>query len=129
MQIKVKNAKPTKFWTKEIKEAKARKRANKIPFSETVIDKAEDWPDCACGNQDRRIPRSYGEPLDRKLSDLGVKFGDAVRHQNPSKAEKLMKQIEKRSSEILYAIEAKENFEKACKLMRVDVDDFSESLW
>lgn len=41
---------------------------------------ASSWVTCACGNQDYRIPRenNFGEPLDRKLSDLGVKFYNII---------------------------------------------------
>lgn len=79
--------------------ARARKRGL---FNKTDYNLALKWIDCACGQQDKRIPRGdNNEPLDSKLFELGDRFASAVRQDHFASAESLLAQIETRAREIL----------------------------
>ncbi len=78
---------------------------------------AKSWVTCACGNQCAVIPRDVmGAPLDDKLGDLGCKFADAIsdiltakrnkksRQKAVLAAKKTLKQIERRSDELITEI-------------------------
>ena len=70
---------------------------------------ARKWPTCACGNLCDVIPRKKegdyfgmgGEPLDKKLTDLGLDFLNAIYAHNALSARITLHQIETRSAEIL----------------------------
>lgn len=97
---------PQKSWFERI--AIARKQGE---FTNKDVDDAGNWPDCACGEQSKFIPRDYdypnndgygdGEPQDRKLSNLGASFAKAVMEDEFDKAESILVKIQNRSSEIL----------------------------
>jgi len=70
-------------------------KAKKFGFSDEEKDNAGSWITCACGKQDKRIPRKeLGSPNDRKLANLGIRFCDEVDSDNPFKAEKTLLRIE-----------------------------------
>jgi hypothetical protein len=118
-KIKVVLAPPTPFWSLKIAVAKELKNTHGIdhPFSYKDREKASSWIDCACGNQDPRIPRfkssaegrglsrsEYavkGAPVDAALRTLGVRFSEAVNEQNPERAGSILKSIERRSACLL----------------------------
>lgn len=61
-----------------------------------------DWVTCACGNQCAVIPRtSTGEPLDFRLSNLGLDFMSAIKDKNATKGKRLLRYIEKCSLAII----------------------------
>lgn len=87
----------TRFWDRVIDEAR-----ETGGFSRRVKDLANEWPDCACGKQDPRIPRGPAdEPEDYELRTMGMAFGDAVELDEVEEAGVLLAQIEERSTEIL----------------------------
>lgn len=84
-------------WTKAIKEARKCGR-----FSSTEKLAAGSWVTCACGKQDEEIPRHYdGEPMDGKLSLLGMEFFGAVQDDNFNAASKLLTRINRRAAAVL----------------------------
>jgi hypothetical protein len=86
-----------KNWRKRIPAARARGR-----FTAADNVAAGEWPDCACGQQDARIPRNErGMPLDETLCRLGVKFCVAVGKNDFDKSASLLAQIEGRAAEII----------------------------
>lgn len=102
-------------WWKVIERAAAKKKARLGGdlFTDAQRNAAMNWPDCACGVQDKRIPRSYlGDPEDDILAALGGEFSDAVLGNNPSKAASLLKKIEKRSAILLEAFYLSEQVDK-----------------
>lgn len=75
-------------------------------FSDDDTKLAISWVTCACGEQDRRIPRSRnGEPNDLRLSDYGCGFFSAVVGFRPIEAASLLGKIETRATEILSDLE------------------------
>lgn len=63
---------------------------------------ARDWVTCACGNQCAVLPRNDdGEPQDRRLSELGMNFFDAICDHNVLDAREVLTEIEQRSAYLL----------------------------
>ena len=63
---------------------------------------AGSWPDCACGEQDPRIPRYHeGVPRDRLLTVLGSRFHLAVKFDDFSEARWSLARIEARAAELI----------------------------
>lgn len=91
----------TPYWTKVLQVAARREKTGYMrPFTKAEIDKAGDWVTCACGKQDKCIPRAYDgtyEPADRLLNDLGMAFFDAVYTGDVKAAKRLLGQIEMRA--------------------------------
>lgn len=94
----------------------------------TDVDKyeASSWPDCACGEQSKFIPRDYddsdfgdGEPKDRKLVRLGASFANAVEGNKFKRAEDLLVKIQTRSSEILNGLLSE--YESKAKAIRKEL--------
>lgn len=84
-------------WITRIKEARERGE-----FTLRDRDLAENWPDCACGEQDPRIPRyEDGEPDDEILTRLGTAFCRFVDRNAFDGAEDALLRIELRSSHLL----------------------------
>lgn len=76
------------------------------PFTEEELNEAASWPTCACGVQDKRIPRERdGEPRDESLSNAGVVFYAAIDAQDLFRARRAMTQIELHSARVLREIE------------------------
>ena len=75
---------------------------------EKWMDKqARDWPTCACGQLDERIPHcSDGEPLDDDLFHFGEKFYAAVYCLTWPIALDLINQIEARAVKVLRELKA-----------------------
>lgn len=71
---------------------------------------ASDWPTCACGEQDPRVPRFPCPPCpeDRELYELGCEFKDAVGADDVDKAKRLLARIEARAAEVVAGVEAEE---------------------
>ena len=62
------------YWGKVIIRAEARGK-----FTEANIKKSAGWQTCACGKQDKLLPRKIGgSPRDMQLNDLGVQFFRSV---------------------------------------------------
>ena len=98
----------TPYWFNVIKKAITRENEGEVPFTEGHIQKARDWPTCACGKQDPRIPRyafkfrhGLSGPEDVDLTAYGFEFSNHVGNQRPAEALTSLLAIEKRSAEIL----------------------------
>ena len=66
---------------------------------------AGEWPTCACGKQDPRIPRfSNQRPRDYGLESLGLSFYNRVRDHDAVGAADVLVEIEERSREILHNV-------------------------
>lgn len=66
---------------------------NKISTEDwkTALKKASCWVTCAVGNQCSVIPRNpYGEPEDRDLLNMGLKFIDHIVDKNVEAAKELL---------------------------------------
>lgn len=113
-KVKVVSAQPTPFWTLRLAVAEELQKRGLEPFSDDDVEKAREWQDCACGKQDRRIPRwtqrderlgstaIAGAPKDKVLFKLGCDFSDkAINTGDVSLAKKIMAKIERRSALIL----------------------------
>lgn len=74
-----------------------------VGFTPKDVALAHAWVTCACGEQDRRIPRRSmdGRPEDPLLDRLGTEFYDNVLDNRPKDAAKVLSQIERRAAEIL----------------------------
>jgi len=85
------------YWHKAIREAK------EIGcFTSIEKRKSYFWQDCACGKLDGRIPRHpNGEPMDKDLVALGVRFARYVNIDDFDATESALAAIEKRAAEIL----------------------------
>jgi len=84
----------------------------------TAAHHAGRWATCACGNQCAVIPRGdydgfshdqaryiqRGEPLDLKLSDLGMAFHSAIKEHDAEQARGILVGIEARSTAILVSM-------------------------
>jgi hypothetical protein len=93
----------TKSWHQRIDDAE--KRGG---FTEADKQMAKSWQTCACGRQDKRIPRCYGgDPADGELDRLGNTFNSSVRNDHFRKARKALYAIEKRAAEILVGMGVK----------------------
>jgi len=79
---------------------------------EEIMDAAEDWVTCACGNLCKDIPRDEdGAPIDKKLWNLGCDFSvaicnlasDGVRNKSieAARARQILQDIETRAAELL----------------------------
>jgi hypothetical protein len=101
--------KKTPYWHTAIEAAKRRGT-----FLAVDVRRAESWISCACGKQDKSIPRytrkeadasirpvRAGMPKDRVLADLGVSFLDSVEFNDPESAARVLTSIEKRAAKIL----------------------------
>jgi hypothetical protein len=63
---------------------------------------SKSWVTCACGGQDDRIARTFsGEPLDQKLNSLGLQFHVAINNDHFEEAKEILREIQKRSAEIV----------------------------
>lgn len=88
-------------WEERIDKAEARGYFTKEDFR-----LAASWVDCGCGEQDPRIPRAMdGQPIDRKLYDLGCDFLGDVQNDCLDRARQTLAAIERRSAEILAVLE------------------------
>ncbi len=104
-----KREKHTPFWFRVIQAAEKRRAAGLTPFYETHVELAKNWQTCACGRQDKRIPRhgpgdpfkQYGSPVDSLLRHYGSDFYDRVRDQDVEGAMETMLNIERRAAEVL----------------------------
>lgn len=68
--------------------------------------KAGEWTTCACGRQDKGIPRfSDGEPMDDALVVLGLDFHLHVVRDRPALARTTLAAIEKRAAEVLAEVD------------------------
>lgn len=123
--VKVVSAKPTPFWNLRIAVAKEMKDRTGTGFTSDDEGKAQMWYDCACGNQDPRIPRytaeeiekldkthpvnncSIGAPKDRILARLGLQFADQVSEDNVNGASDTLDKIERRSATLLLRMRQK----------------------
>lgn len=86
------------FWGKRIIDAEARGS-----FNREDEKLADNWTTCACGRQDDCIPRDIdGAPLDSRLEELGMRFGDIIEGSKAFVATtKTLIAIEKRAKEVL----------------------------
>jgi hypothetical protein len=84
------------FWGRIIIDAE-----NNDEFDEADVNNAGDWTTCACGQQDSRLHRTGGIPLDSYLQDYGYKFNYAVNHNNFVLAAETLVDIEDRAAELL----------------------------
>jgi hypothetical protein len=76
-------------------------------FTSDDRKRAYEWVDCACGEQDKRIPRNKdGEPMDNTLSELGAFFADAVDCDDFDAAADYLQEIEHRAAQSLAEIGA-----------------------
>lgn len=88
---------PTLPWPIRIENARDRGE-----FSEDDKILCSDWVTCACGQQDARIPRDkVGQPLDRILVKLGMRFTQAVDINYFTMAESVLARIEDRAIEVI----------------------------
>lgn len=71
-------------------------------FRMSEVREAGDWPTCACGRVDPRIPR-YANcvPMDLQLEMLGIDFYDAISDEQVVRAAELLVEIEQRAQEVL----------------------------
>lgn len=99
-----------KNWRLRIEEARERDF-----FTQEDVRDARDWLSCACGRLDPRIPRYKrsihfiaGTPKDRSLRWRGMDFADAVRFNEPDRAEVLLNKIEAREAELLAELTARD---------------------
>lgn len=84
------------------------------PDWKKLLDYACDWTTCACGNMCAVIPREKdGEPKDPQLKMLGKAFAVYVVHRDAEKAARTLYAIEKRSAELIKAIEDWEKISKS----------------
>jgi hypothetical protein len=68
---------------------------------------AKSWFSCACGEQDKRIPRTIdGWPKDYGLFVLGGQFFSAVKNDDFDAAEHILAKIEVRAAQLLTAQES-----------------------
>lgn len=75
-------------------------------FTEEDCDLAGVWVDCACGQQDPRIPRDGdGCPLDGIFMTRGCEFFNYVDLDAFTQARTCLAAIEKRAAEILASLE------------------------
>lgn len=72
-------------------------------FTAEARTMASSWATCACGMQDRRLPRSWfnREPLDYKLKRKGFAFMRAVDRGDAVRAAQLLVGIEQRAAQVL----------------------------
>lgn len=98
-----------KIWHERIQEARVRGA-----FTDEDRILSANWPDCACGKCDPRIPRRVarfdgdpyaGMPIDPELMILGSDFYHFVRAYRLDLAEEALYKIEARAAEILYQLE------------------------
>lgn len=90
----------TKPWHERIAEARTRGW-----FNEEDITLASQWPTCACGEQDPRIPRGRdGVPMDEALWTLGIQFWASVETSSFDHVEDLLKKIDARAEAFLWAL-------------------------
>lgn len=73
-----------------------------------AIQLATHWTTCACGTQCAIIPRSAGgEPDNKALSKLGMRFMDAITAKNTTKAKVILVKIEQHSAILIKRIKDK----------------------
>lgn len=86
-------------WTQRIDDAQKRGH-----FRDADIDLAGEWVTCACGEQDKDIPRNIvGCPLDDRLEELGIEFMNAVEENNFNVARSILVDIQTRAFWVLKA--------------------------
>ena len=72
-----------RMWDEAFEQAPIRMARGEAPFTMSEVRAAGNWPTCACGTADPRIPRDGGEcPQDDELTGLGIAFLDEVRGAN-----------------------------------------------
>lgn len=87
-------------------------RARKNGFSAQDEEDSAQWPDCACGEQDSRIPRNPdGSPEDLELLDLGINFVQAVQNGWVNSALEILELIEDRSKFLIQDYEETKEFQ------------------
>lgn len=87
--------------------ARAKTRRFKPRDFEKLVEMANGWPTCACGELCQSLPRlSQGEPEDSDLSVFGVKFYGRVLNCDWSGALATFRKIERRSAKLLRAMAA-----------------------
>lgn len=91
----------TPYWWKAIEDAKKRGH-----FTGAQIAMSADWQTCACGKQDKRIPRggnhwNESAPDDDALAQLGLDFCNAIESGEPFLASDILSKIETRAAQIL----------------------------
>lgn len=97
----------TPYWWTVMEKAERRLAKGRHPFTAAEETKASSWVTCACGKQDKLIPRYpetsvvEGEPVDPVLSRAGFDFFDAVRAGDVKSAKRLLVRIERRAIQLL----------------------------
>lgn len=95
-------ARKTPYWWRAIESAKRRKKRGLQGFTWPVYERALGWITCACGKQDKRIPRGPGgKPEDSRLTELGGSFAYHVGMDQIAGAERTLRAIERRAVEVL----------------------------
>ena len=86
------------FWGKQILAADKRGYATKKDK-----ELAEDWPTCACGKLDKRLPRDAdGAPCDSMLRYWGGDFADCFTFRfDMTRAAELLVQINRKEAKVL----------------------------
>ncbi len=64
-------------------------------------DAASNWTVCACGKLSPNIEREGGEPVDRRLNDLGIDFAHAVNEGHVEEVALILVKIEERADAYL----------------------------
>jgi hypothetical protein len=76
---------------------------------DTLVEMANMWPTCACGQLCSVLPRKepYNEPVDRTLYSLGLDFCYAIEETRWTEAMDLFHQIEARATELIIEMDHK----------------------
>jgi len=80
-------------------------------FLDDDSDLSGEWDTCACGMLPSKLPRwaesdwghDEGQPIDRKLTEWGCQFHEAVCDDNPNKAADIYIKINQRAARLLAA--------------------------
>lgn len=94
----------TPYWWKVLYQlAPKRVKLGRKPFTNTEVDKSCVWQTCACGKQDKRIPRDKWdkEPHDQKLATAGMDFMYALKLQDLPRAKIAMHYVELNAKRVL----------------------------
>lgn len=100
-----KKKRKTAYWSRVLQQAAKRQAAGKPAFTANEIERAGDWVTCACGKQDKRIPRYEGEPRDGLIRLLGYRFGHDVEMGCVNEAKRNLARIEARAAVLIAEIE------------------------
>lgn len=97
------------YWHQVIAEAREREKRGLKPFFKRNIYEASQWPTCACGKIDPRIPRLVisAAPKDQRLRELGNDFSGCVRYGFVNEAERALAAIDARERELIAEIEGR----------------------